>query len=380
MMRLIAAHHMMNDIETRVFSLLPKKQKIAFVNFCGRGFGDNPKYIAEEILRQRLPWDLVWLVGDMSLDFPEGIRKVKYYSMRSKYELATAKVIISNAKGRMPYVKRSSQHYLQTWHGGFPLKYIEKEAEDTLDENYLRDSKYDSSITDLIISGSEFQTNIIRESFWYNGEIFKKGVPRNDALFNNTPETIARKKHQLGFADDERIVIYAPTFRDDYSTSAYAFDTNRLLDALRTKTGRKWKLIVRLHPVVANQSSIFTFGDDVINGSHLSDPQDLLIISDLLITDYSSMMMDFGIMHKPVLLYCTDLQEYVTKCRALRPIFYELPFEKCASSDELCSAVANFDLTAFHARLNDFLATRYNSYDDGHASEHVVERIKQWMV
>ena len=101
-MRLIAAHHMMNDIETRVFSLLPKKQKIVFVNFCGRGFGDNPKYIAEEILRQRLPWDLVWLVGDMSLDFPEGIRKVKYYSMRSKYELATAKVIISNAKGRMP--------------------------------------------------------------------------------------------------------------------------------------------------------------------------------------------------------------------------------------------------------------------------------------
>ena len=182
-----------------LLSVFPTQRKIVFVNFAGRGYGDSPKYIADEILRQKLPYDLVWLSYNMNNTFPEGIRKVKFYSFKSRYELATARIIISNVKGKLPYYKKRSQYYIQTWHGGFGVKYIEKDAEQYLTKKYVRDSKYDSSITDLILSGSEFQTKVIQDSFWYNGEIFKKGVPRNDIFFNRSEETINTLRKAYGF-------------------------------------------------------------------------------------------------------------------------------------------------------------------------------------
>ena len=363
----------------KALALLPKQKKVVFVNFFGRGYGDNPKYIAEEIIRQSLPYKLVWLVNDMQSFFPKKIKKVKYYSLKCRYNLATARVIVSNAKGKLPYIKSKSQFYIQTWHGGFPLKYIEKEAESELSVEYVQESKFDSSITDLILSGSDFQTKIIQDSFWYNGEIFKKGIPRNDIFFNSTIESINNLKKDYGFTETHKIVLYAPTFRDDNNTEAYQLDVNGLLEALREKTNDTWKLVIRLHPIAESQSSIFEYNENVINGSKYGDPQDLLLISDLLITDYSSTMMDFGIMGKPVLLFAKDLENYVSRCRGLRPIFYQLPFELCKTNEELQSKVMNFDYNDYNNKLTQFLKDQYMSYDDGNASKSVVERIKEYM-
>ena len=362
-----------------VLGILPKQNKIVLVNFLGRGYGDSPKYIAEEILRQSLPYDLVWLVYDMSNSFPNGIRKVKFYSIRSRYELATARIIISNTKGKLPYIKKKTQYYIQTWHGGFGVKYIERDAEKFLPDKYVRDSKYDSSITDLVLSGSEFQTKVIQDSFWYNGEIFKKGVPRNDVFFNCSEEMICQLRIKYGLNTSCKIVLYAPTFRDDDSIDAYQLDAVLLLQSLKTKTGEDWKLIIRLHPGIAGKSNIFDYDNDIINGSEFADSQELLVISDLLITDFSSMMMDFGIMKKPVLLFITDLEDYIRKCRGVRPLFYQLPFQLCRSNDELSQAVIGFDILGYRERLSTFMDKYFISYDDGHASEHVVERIKERM-
>ena len=361
------------------FYLFPTQKKVVFINFAGRGYGDSPKYISEEILRQSLPYDLVWLCYEMNNTFPDGIRKVKFYSLKSRYELATARVIISNTKGRLPYRKKSSQYYIQTWHGGFGVKYIEKDAEQYLSKKYVRDSKYDSSITDLILSGSEFQTRVIQDSFWYNGEIFKKGVPRNDIFFNRSEKAVKNLKKLYGFNENTKIVLYAPTFRDDDNIDAYKLNASMLLHALRKRTGGEWKLIIRLHPKVAGISHIFKYDNDVINGSVYADSQELLVFSDLLITDFSSTMMDFGIMKKPVLLFITDLEDYVKKCRGIRPLFYQLPFELSKSNEELCCAIMKFDANSYLHRLNTFMDRYYHSYDDGHASEYVVERIKEHM-
>ena len=359
-----------------VLSILPVQNKIVFVNFQGRGYGDSPKYIADEILRQSLPYDLVWLVYDLSNQFPNGIRKVKFYGLKSRYELATARVIINNTKGRLPYLKKRSQYYIQTWHGGFGIKYIEKEAEKYLTEKYVRDSKYDSSITDLILSGSDFQTNVIKKSFWYDGEIFKKGVPRNDIFFNVTPNKIKRLKMKYALELNCKIALYAPTFRDDHSIEAYKLAASVVLKSLEEKTGETWKLIIRLHPIVASKSALFTYDDTIIDGSGYPDSQELLVMSDLLITDFSSMMMDFAIMKKTVLLFITDLNEYINACRGIRPLFYQLPFALAQSNQELCNAIENFDGNKYQRDLDAFMDTYFHSYDDGHASEHVVERIK----
>ncbi len=358
---------------------MPKQNKIVFVNFQGRGYGDSPKYIAKEIIRQSLPYDLVWLVYDMSNSFPDEIRKVKIYSFLSRFELATARIIISNTKNKLPYLKKASQYYIQTWHGGFGVKYIEKDAEQYLSDEYVRESKYDSSITDLILSGSEFQTKVIKDSFWYNGEIFKKGVPRNDILFNSSTKFISQLKYLYGFENASRIVIYAPTFRDDESNNAYQLNANLLLKTLKSKTGENWKLIIRFHPKVAVNNSLFQFDNNIIDGSVFSDSQELLIMSDLLITDFSSMMMDFAIMKKPVLLFITDLDDYIKKCRGIRPLFYQLPFKVSNSNNQLHQAIIDFDNSEYQINLKKFMDKYFMSYDDGHASEYVVERIKMYM-
>ena len=93
-----------NKICGQLLRWLPvKRDKIVFNNFQGKGYGDSPKFIAEEILRRKLPYDLVWLVNDMTMEFPQGIRKVSLQSVRASYELSTAKVIISNVKVALPY-------------------------------------------------------------------------------------------------------------------------------------------------------------------------------------------------------------------------------------------------------------------------------------
>lgn len=363
-----------------LLSVLPKQNKIVFINFQGRGYGDSPKYIAEEILRQLLPYDLVWLVYDMNEYFPSRIRKVKYYSLKSRYELATARIIISNTKTRLPYIKKKSQYYIQTWHGGFGVKYIEKDAEQFLPPQYVLDSKYDSSITDLILSGSEFQTKVIQESFWYDGEILKMGVPRNDVFFGYTDTFVSQLKKKYGIENGPKIVLYAPTFRDDDSVNAYQLNATMLLQTLKEKTGEEWILIIRLHPKIANFKGLFNYNSRVLDGSGYADSQELLVLSDLLITDFSSMMMDFAIMKKPVLLFITDLEDYVNKCRRIRPLFYELPFILNRSNEELCHAICSFDSEEYLNRLENFMTMHFHSYDDGNASMHVVERIKEKMV
>lgn len=135
-------------------------------------------------------------------------------------------------------------------------------------------------------------------------------------------------------------------------------------------------VIVRLHPNVAFQDSLFRYDDTVLNGSQGMDGQELFLLGDLLVTDFSSVMMDFAIMKKPVFLFTPDLDEY-RKDRGLRPLFDTLPFPRCMSQEALDSAVLSYDKSSYLENLHHFMETSYKNYSDGHASERVAERIKQ---
>ena len=136
----IFIYGILRDIAVKVFSIMPlKENKIIFDNFAGKGYADNPKYIANELLNRKLDLDLVWLLNDMEQILPVGIRKVKYNSIKSLYEYATAKVIVDNIRNSHLMKKRNGQIYLQTWHGSKPLKYIEKDAENNLSAKFCYD-------------------------------------------------------------------------------------------------------------------------------------------------------------------------------------------------------------------------------------------------
>ena len=361
-----------------IFKILSVKKKIVFNNFNGRGFGDNPQYIAEEILRQGLNYDLVWMVKDMNAEMPEGIRKVKIKTIKSSYELSTAKVIISNVKNALPFLKKEEQFYIQTWHAELAIKLVEGECEHLLDPKYVRESKEDSAITDLILSGCRVDTEIFKNYFWYHGEILEKGIPRYDMLFNTTANQIENIKRKLGTNCNTKILLYAPTFRDDGKDDAYNLDIYLLKNTLERITGEKWEIIIRMHPNARQFVNKYKYDDTVLNGSIISNPQELVLISDLLITDYSSIMVDFMILRKPVILYVPDLIEY-EKSRGLRPIYHDLPFIKVTTNSDLVFALENLDLQQYCSTVSDFVEQRVQSFDDGHASEHVVERIKKVM-
>ncbi len=354
------------------------ENKIVLANFNGKGFGDNPKYIAEEIINQSLPYELVWLTRNTSDSMPSCVRKVFFYSVKAVKELSTAKIIINNVKNGLPYIKKKNQYYIQTWHGSFPLKYIEGELGDYLPKKYKKKSIKDSKYTDLLLSGCTLDSNIFKESFWYNGEILEKGLPRNDIYFRPLNNIISKIKKLLNVPNDVKIALYAPTFRDDWSIDAYNLDTDLLRKTLESKTREKWIVVIKLHPNISWGTMKPNFSESIIDGSKISDSQELFLTSDLLITDYSSVTYDFAIMHKPVFLFATDLEKYA-KTRGLRPEYYDLPFAFCQSNQKLCDTILKTDFKEYIAESDRFFKYTIHSFDDGHASESVVERINKVM-
>ena len=352
-----------------------QRRKIIFLNFNGRGWGDNPKYIAKELLNQHLNYDLVWLTSSLSALFPEGVRKVKMPSWKARYELATAHVIINNVKNALPQNKKKGQYYIQTWHGDFPLKFIEKEVEDYLSPEYVRESKQNSRDTDLIISGSGFFSSIIKNSFWYNGEVFESGLPRNDIYFSQDEELINTIRNYFPISKDSSILLYAPTFRDK-GTSFKIPNLCSIIETLTELTNKKWVIIVRFHPNDYERKSEVNYSEQILDGSAYPDPQELSKIADLLITDYSSIIYDFSIQNKPVVLYAPDLNEYMTQGRGLRPIYKELPYCITKNDKEIKEALKMlFPINKDNYSLSP-LPKLIQSFDDGHASERIVNRIK----
>lgn len=174
-----------------------------------------------------------------------------------------------------------------------------------------------------------------------------------------------------------KIAVYAPTFRDGDESYPYdMIDVKAVMDGLHQKGSSEWVMVIRLHPNVACQSARFQYGEKVLDGSKYTDPQELFLMADLLITDYSSVMMDFGLMKKPVFLFVPDLEVY-KRARGVRGFFEDLPFPRCRSNEELENAILSFDELSYQKALKCFTETYYRNFSDGHASERVVERIKQ---
>lgn len=371
------------DIKYYIFSYMYKRKrvqenKILFNNFMCRGFGDNPKYIAEEIMRQKLPYQLVWIIqkGDTT-NVPRGIRTVKVGSREEANEYATSKIIISNVKNRKPFFKKKDQYYIQTWHGSFAFKRIEKEIENILSKRYTKQSQLDSSITDVMLSGCGYISNVMRNYFWYSGEIFECGQPRDDIYFNHTDKDVAIIREKYKIPVGIKVAVYAPTFRDNMDMSVYSsFDTQLFLDSLKKRFGGRWILLVRFHPNVSKKESPIQFNNTILDFTNVTDGQEVFLCSDLLVTDYSSVCMDFTLMNKPVFLFIPDCVEY-TKGRGFNHLFDIVPYPHCKTNKELKEAIMSYDEHKYKENIDFFMDKHYHNFSDGHASERVVERIKQ---
>jgi CDP-glycerol glycerophosphotransferase len=363
-----------------LFNLLPiKKNKIFLFSYYGSQYGCNPKYITEYILKTypKDYFDLVWAFNDKDSKVNiDGIRKVKTMSIRYFYELCTSKVIITNFRTTDLFVKRKEQYYIQTWHSSLRLKQIEKDAEENLPSNYVQMAKKDSEKCDLLLSGCDYSTEIFKRAFWYYGEIFQYGTPRNDILVHANSGLKLSTLSKLNIPETCKIALYAPTFRKDKNLDVYNIDFAKVKEALAKKFGGEWIFIVKLHPHLMSMSNQIVANEQVIDVTQYDDIQELLCIADFLISDYSSLVFDYSVTRKPCFLYVPDLEHYTQNDRGLYFDLKELPFIRALHNEELLRKIESYDETVYRKELERFL-TEIGSYEDGYAAKNLASRLEE---
>lgn len=362
-----------------LFRFFPiKKNKIVFCSFYGKGYCDNPKYICEEIIRQNLDYELIWLLHTdqiLNHEIPLKVKIVKYETIQAVFHLVTAKIWIDNARKTLGVRKRKGQFYIQTWHGSLGIKKCEKDAEGFLPISYLKRAKNDSKHVDFFLSNGEFISRLYKTSFWATSEIIQTGSPRNDILLNKKSQDLRLKVNKyFNLSGGKKIALYAPTFRKSYRNDIYSLDFDRIGNALKRKFGGEWVFLFRLHPNIFYKANDFNYINNVFNATSYVDMQELLAATDILFTDYSSSMFDFSLQNKPCFLFAPDMEEF----KKDRDFYFELeqlPFLLGRSNNEIEEAIMKFNEDTYLKALANFFRS-VGVFEDGLASSRVVNQIK----
>ena len=370
--------------QANIYKDLPiQNNKIVFYTVNG-AYNCNPKYIAEEILKQRLSYDIVWIVDKYILkhlkNFPQSMRLVMKDSPEDYIECATAKIWVSHRRGveyvKKGFFKRENQIYIQTWHGSLGIKKT-GEASSTKNKEFIRNCKSDAAQFDYMISNGKYTTDFFRETFYNYGRILECGHPRNDIFFKNTTQVKEKVYNELHISANKKIVLYAPTFRTKNDISHYDIDFKRIIEAMKKKLNKDFIFVLRLHPKMVNlkYQVLAKYGKDaVVDATDYSDMQELLAAADVVITDYSSCIYDFMLTYKPGFIYAADVKKYDSE----RGLYYPLsstPFPVAENNDEMVKNIENFDYEKYKNEVKEFLDGK-GCIDDGHASERVVKLIK----
>lgn len=351
-------------------------RKVVFSCFQGRNYGDNPRYISER-LHERCPGaKIVWLFRQDALEkvrprLPDYVIPVSMKSMRAYAELATARVWVDNyTKNNLLTWDPERQFYIQTWHGDRGFKRVG-----------FDDEKSDRSIPRvearcaMMIAGSEFGRSTYRTAFGFQGEVLMDGCPRNDLLMRNDPHQAAEIRAALGIDGATKLLLYAPTYRDMRMRQSQraVLDVPATLDHLERRTGECWRCLYRAHYM--NTSLVMGTEDPrLIDATDYPEMTELLLISDMLITDYSSCGADFTLLRRPMFLYHADREEYLNQCRSFYFDIEKSPFLVAHSQRELEALIDRTDAKA--ARENGEALDRFfGTTETGRASDAVCDYI-----
>ena len=361
----------------QVLSFLPKDPKKAVCqSYYGRGYSDSPRALAEE-LKQR-GWKVYWIVNgpEAAASLPEGVTPLLLDSPKAIYHQCTAGVWVDNSRKWAYTQKRGKTCYIQTWHG-FPLKRIEGDAGDALPPDYIKAAKKDSAMADLFLSDSRFLSEIYRRAFWYGGEIAEFGFPRNDILFGEHPEVKEKARKALGISPEKRLLLYAPTFRKDKGLEVYDVDYARCVKALEQRFGGEWLILARLHPNIADRAKELGFDPQYVkNASDYPDIQELYLLCDAMLTDYSSVMFDYMNTGRPCFLYVNDVEAYAND-RNFTLDLNRLPFSRAEDNDRLAADILAFDEGEQQAKMQRFRQEFGIVENAGNAAGKTIDYLEQ---
>ncbi len=353
-------------------------KRIVFTSYLGKQYSCNPKYLSEYIKTYAPEYEQVWGFvnpDDYTYLKTDNIHIVKYNSLKFIRLCMSSKYIITNTRDLTHIPFSSKQCVINTWHGGGAYKKVGFEGiNSNLLERYREYLAHKTPYT--YVSSSKIFTELtLHRSFHHTGDIIDSGMPRNDILIHPVENNLHNKicsKYAIPL--EHKILLYAPTFRKDRKISDYAFDVEQIKNALTYRFGGKWTILFRAHYYIAEQ--LVKQIPDYINVSDYPDMQDLLSISDILITDYSSSIWDFSFTKRPCFLYATDLSEY-----DLANGFYtdisSWPFPLAQNMNELTQHILNFDHDIY---IESILQHHKNlgSYETGDACKKILSYIKNF--
>lgn len=374
---------------TKLFPV--NKKIIVFESNIGRNYSGNPKAIYEKMVELGFDkeYKCYWILEDKSTSIPGKCIKIKNNRIKFFYIMAVSGIWVCDTRLPKYIIKRRKTTYIQTWHGT-PLKKLgldmftvfmagEKSIED-YKSNFIKNT----NTWDYLISQNNYSSEIFKKAFNFNKEILEIGYPRNDILFDkNNEETILKIKKDLNLPLDKKIILYAPTWRDNefHDIGKYKFNPNIDFDLLKKELDEELVIIVKYHYLVMEQIDWSPYKDFIYSFDMSYDISTLYLVSDILITDYSSVMFDYSILKRPMIFYCYDLKQYMNDLRGFYFDFVsEAPGPIIKDSKELTKYLKefNYDLyyKAFNKKYNDF-TNKYNHLDNGLASIKTIELINK---
>ncbi len=375
----IASYHIFQKV-------LPVNNNVIFFeSSVGRNYSGNPKYVYEELVNQGLDekFKCIWSLENTGLKIPGNAKKVKRAGLSYLYYLATAKIWICDTRLPAFIFKRPETTYIQLWHGT-PLKKLAMDmdilsmSEDMELSEYKRLFKKNTETWDFLISQSNYTTQRFKSCFDFKNEILPAGFPRNDVLFKkNDAKSIESIKKDYNMPFDKKIILYAPTWRDDefYENGIYKFSTQIDFDLLKKELGDTHIILVKLHYLVKDPVDWSSYEGFVYKCDHLHDIQELYLISDILITDYSSVIFDYALLKRPMIIYAYDYQKYKNDLRGFYfNIFKEFPGPIAKNNDDLIDSIKNYDCNCYNEKYIKFL-DKFTSFDNGNASSKIVDLI-----
>ncbi|MFE6667680.1 CDP-glycerol glycerophosphotransferase family protein [Streptomyces sp. NPDC057697] len=358
----------------------PLRDTVLYSSFDGRQYSDSPRAVHEEVARRGAGLAHLWVVRDQQARIPADATAVEHGSAAWHEALARSRYVVTNTQLPAWFERRDGQCVVQTWHGA-PLKRIGLDLAGgaRADATDLATVEQRARQWSFLVSPNSFATPVLRRSFGYRGEILECGSPRND-LFHATDRTkvAAAVRERLALPEGKRVVLYAPTRREDQppGDGGPALDLCLDLAAAERELGADTVLLVRRHPLVTGRlpESGSGFVRDV---SRHGDVGELLLISDALVTDYSSLMFDFARTGRPMLFHTHDLAHYRDTQRGFAFDFEaRAPGPLIPGSAGLVEALRDPErATAGHAQAYEAFRRDFCDLDDGHAAAAVVDRM-----
>ncbi|MCU9599724.1 CDP-glycerol glycerophosphotransferase family protein [Caldibacillus kokeshiiformis] len=369
-----------------MIGLLPaRKHTIVFESFLGKQFSDNPRAIYEYMKEHYPEYKLYWSVDPRFIDNfkDKGVNIVPRLSIKWLLIMASAKYWVSNS--RMPLWIPKPKHtvYLQTWHGT-PLKKLAADMDDvfmpgTNIENYKRNFLKESANWDYLISPNPYSTKIFRRAFAFKKEMIESGYPRNDFLYNaNNEKDILALKKKYQIPTDKKVILYAPTWRDDqyFEKGKYKFDLKLDLKQMQEQLGDQYIVLLRLHYLIANHIDVSEYKGFAFDFSHHEDIRELYMVSDLLITDYSSVFFDYANLKRPMIFFVYDIEDYRDRLRGFYFDFEEkAPGPLVKTTEEVIEEINKLEKNKRLPRNFDEFYETFCSWEDGNATKRVVETV-----